>query len=45
MLKMSSSEVNLQAMGEASIAHIQKFSPDRFAQGLIQAVEYAIAHY
>lgn len=45
MLKMSSPEVNLQAMGKASVAHIQKFSPDNFAQGLIQAVEYALAHH
>lgn len=45
MLKISSLEVDLQAMGKASIAHIQKFSPDRFAQGLVQAVEYALAHY
>ena len=45
MLKISSLAVDLQAMGKASIAHIQKFSPDRFAQGLVQAVEYALAHY
>lgn len=43
MLKMSSGEVNLRAMGEASLEHIQKFSPDYFAQGLMQAVEYALA--
>lgn len=45
MLKMSSQEVNLKAMGEASIEHIQKFSPDYFAQSLMQAVEYALGHH
>lgn len=44
MLKTSSGEINLQAIGQASLAHIQKFSPDYFAQGLMQAVEYALAH-
>jgi glycosyltransferase involved in cell wall biosynthesis len=44
MLNMSSPEVNLKAMGQASLEHIQKFSPDYFAQGLIQAVEYALTH-
>jgi glycosyltransferase involved in cell wall biosynthesis len=44
MLKMSSKEVDLAAMGEASLQHIQKYSPDYFAQGLIQAVEYSLAH-
>jgi len=43
MLKMSSGEVNLQTMGDAALEHIQKFSPDYFAQGLIQAVTYAMA--
>ncbi len=44
MLKMSSPEVNLKAMGSASLEHIQNFSPDYFAQGLMQAVNYALAH-
>jgi glycosyltransferase involved in cell wall biosynthesis len=44
MLKMSSKEVDLVAMGEASLQHIQKYSPDYFAQGLMQAVEYSLAH-
>jgi len=43
MIKMSSGEVDLKAMGEAALAHIQKYSPDYFAQGLRQAVEYATA--
>ncbi len=41
MLKISSSEVDLQKMGHAALTHIQKFSPDYFASGLIQAIEYA----
>ncbi|PSB04085.1 glycosyltransferase family 4 protein [Merismopedia glauca] len=44
MLKISSEEVNLKQMGEAALEHIQKFSPDYFAQNLMQAVNYAIAH-
>ena len=44
MLKMSSKEVDLVALGEASLQHIQKYSPDYFAQGLMQAVEYSLAH-
>jgi glycosyltransferase involved in cell wall biosynthesis len=43
MIKMSSRQVNLKEMGEASLKHIEKFSPDYFAQGLMQAVEYALA--
>ncbi|MEH2374714.1 glycosyltransferase family 4 protein [Nostoc sp.] len=42
MVKISSGELDLQAMGQASLEHIQKFSPDYFAQGLMQAVEYAL---
>jgi hypothetical protein len=30
-------------MGNAALEHIQKFSPDYFAQGLIQAVNYALS--
>jgi 1,2-diacylglycerol 3-alpha-glucosyltransferase len=44
MAKMSSGETNLDAMGQAGLDHIQKFSPDYFAQGLIQAVQYALEH-
>jgi len=44
MLKMNSQEVDLVAMGGASLQHIQKYSPDYFAQGLMQAVEYSLAH-
>lgn len=42
--KMSSKEVDLQAMGQASLDHVQKFSPSYFGKGLVQAVEYALAH-
>lgn len=42
MLKMSSSEVDLNLMGKASLHHIQKYSPDYFAQGLMQAIKYSI---
>jgi 1,2-diacylglycerol 3-alpha-glucosyltransferase len=40
MVKISSGELDLDQMGHASLAHIQKFSPDYFANGLMQAVEY-----
>jgi 1,2-diacylglycerol 3-alpha-glucosyltransferase len=42
MIKMSSGEVNLESMGEASLQHIAKYSPDYFAQGLKDAIEYAL---
>lgn len=45
MLKMSSSEVNLEAMGAASLKHIQNFTPEHFARGLKQAIDYALAHH
>jgi glycosyltransferase involved in cell wall biosynthesis len=41
MLKVSSGNINLTLMGNAALEHIQQFSPDYFAQGLRQAVEYA----
>jgi 1,2-diacylglycerol 3-alpha-glucosyltransferase len=44
MLKMSSGEVDLEQMGAAALTHIQNFSPDYFASGLIQSIEYANAH-
>jgi glycosyltransferase involved in cell wall biosynthesis len=43
MLKISSEKIDLQTMGNAALEHIQKFSPDYFAQGLIQAVNYALS--
>lgn len=44
MVKMSSGAVDIQTMGQASLQHIQKYSPDYFAQGLKQAIDYALAH-
>lgn len=45
MLKVSSKEIDLAKMGKAALEHIQKFSTDYFAQGLMQAVEYALTHH
>ncbi|MGG6269233.1 glycosyltransferase family 4 protein [Leptolyngbya sp. AN03gr2] len=42
MSKISSSEDYAKTMGNAALAHIQNFSPRYFAQGLYQAVEYAL---
>ena len=44
MLKISSGEIDVKKMSEASLEHIQKFSPDYFAQGLIQAIKYAFVN-
>lgn len=43
MLKFSSGGVDAAQMGSAALEHIQKFSPDYFATGLIEAVKYATA--
>lgn len=43
MLKVSSGNIDMEKIGQAALEHIQKFSPDYFAQGLIQAVEYTLA--
>jgi 1,2-diacylglycerol 3-alpha-glucosyltransferase len=43
MLKMSSDDIDLKAMGEASLQHIQNYSPEHFAQGLKGAIDYAIS--
>jgi glycosyltransferase involved in cell wall biosynthesis len=42
MSKMSSVDVDLESMGKASLQHIEKYSPDYFAQGLNSAIEYAL---
>lgn len=42
MLKMSSGAVDLLAMKQISLQHIQKYSPDYFARGLKEAVNYAL---
>lgn len=44
MLKVSSGEVDLQAIGQAALEHIQKFSPTYFASGLMQAIDFATTH-
>jgi 1,2-diacylglycerol 3-alpha-glucosyltransferase len=43
MFKISSGEVDLELMGKASLKHIEKYSPDYFAQGLQSAIQYAIS--
>lgn len=45
MIKMSSSEIDLQRMGNAALEHIKNFSPERFAQGMIQAIDHAILQH
>lgn len=42
MVKMSSEDIDLEAMGKASLSHIEKYSPDYFAQGLKSAIEFAM---
>ena len=44
MLKVSSGAVDLERMGQAALDHIQRFSPDYFAEGLMQAVNYSLLH-
>jgi 1,2-diacylglycerol 3-alpha-glucosyltransferase len=41
MLRMSSSDIDRAAMGQAALQHIQQFSPSYFADGLMQAIDYA----
>jgi 1,2-diacylglycerol 3-alpha-glucosyltransferase len=42
MLTISAENFARQKMGQAGLKHIQNFAPDRFANGLMQAVNYAI---
>lgn len=42
MVKMSSEDIYLEAMGKASLSHIENYSPDYFAQGLKSAIEFAM---
>jgi glycosyltransferase involved in cell wall biosynthesis len=44
MIKASSSAIDLGKMSQAALEHIHKFSPDYFAQGLMEAIDYAIKH-
>jgi 1,2-diacylglycerol 3-alpha-glucosyltransferase len=43
MLKISSGAVDLEGMGQASLQHIRNYSPEYFAQGVNQAIDYALA--
>ena len=44
MLKISSNDCDREKMGQAALKHIDKYSPDYFAQGFVRAVEYATSH-
>jgi 1,2-diacylglycerol 3-alpha-glucosyltransferase len=44
MLKISAPGMELEKIGKAALEHIQTISPEYFAQGLIQAMEYALSH-
>ena len=44
MLTVSDHNFDRKKMGQAALNHIQNFAPDRFANGLAQAVRYAITH-
>lgn len=44
MVKISSGSVDLDLMGLKAFNHVQKFSPDNFAQGFKKAVDYARTH-
>lgn len=44
MIRVSSGEADLDSMGKASLKHIEKYSPDYFAQGLKSAIDYALEH-
>ena len=43
MIRMSSGIVDLHQMKQESLDHIQKFSPEHFGKGLVDAVEYALS--
>lgn len=43
MSKMASGNIDRKAMGEASLQHIQHYSPMRFAHGLSQAAQHSLA--
>lgn len=43
MEQISSGHANLEEMRQAALTHIQKFSSDRFGQGLVQAIEFALS--
>jgi hypothetical protein len=41
MVKLSTGTVDGQQMGKNALAHIQHYSPDRFAKNLIAAATHA----
>lgn len=41
LLRFSSGRVDLDSMGRAALVHIQNFSPEHFASGLLSAVRFA----
>ena len=43
MERFSSGEIDLDAMGLSSLEHIEKFSPEYFADGFQSAVEYSLS--
>ena len=43
MTKMSSDAIDRHAMGQAALKHIQKFSPEYFAENLCLAAQYALS--
>jgi len=45
MQKVSSGAVDLHTMGQAALKHIQQFSPDYFAQGMLKAINYALRNH
>ncbi len=42
MVKLSTEAVDVQQIGQTALAHIQHYSPDRFAQNLVAAATYAL---
>jgi glycosyltransferase involved in cell wall biosynthesis len=42
MGKLSTGAIDAQQMGENALAHIQNYSPDRFAENLVAAANYAL---
>ena len=44
MVTVSSPSCDRENIGKAALKHIQNFAPERFAHGLVEAVEYAVTH-
>ena len=44
MLTVSSPNCDREKIGKAALQHIQNFAPERFAHGLVEAVEYVVTH-